>query len=320
MFRGEWWKPVASSTVGIAQFPADMDLELGATNQARNWEKFLGLNYYERLCRDEFVKKRMSSAREVKIYVLTHLRHLALSSVNDKLLFLENQLTGCGHLNEEEFESLITLLRRQGSFLSPTLNLSTSTRFEHSSLTMEFKLADLVRDFEYITQLDKPSFEHLVEENTEISARSRFPEYDGLPHLGDKLKRVLTVRPMSAKTLVMHINRALPSWFTSTASERAKRKDGYTSARPPLVPSIAVRAVAAAITTLAGGAFIILPMVFMCFSPSLKKSLVTVSVSVLAFGFTIDTFIARVSSETFIATATYSAVLIVFVAATGLPT
>jgi hypothetical protein len=96
---------------------ADVDLERGAPNLAVSWGECLGSDYYERLSKDEFVMKRKSSAREAKIYLLTHMRHLALSSVNDKLLFLENQLTGHGYLKEEELERLIILLRRQGSNL-----------------------------------------------------------------------------------------------------------------------------------------------------------------------------------------------------------
>ena len=177
--------------------------------------------------------------------------------------------------------------------------------------------ADLVRDFDYLTRFDEGSFDYLLEDHTEISARGRFPEYNNLPHLGDKLKTVLRVKPAQGKPLVAFLKRLLPSWFTSTASESAKRKGTYSEGRTPLVPSIAVKALAAAITTFAGGAFIIVPMVVMSFHPSLEKSLATVSISVLAFGFVMDTFIARISSETFLFTATYAAVLVVFVGSSG---
>jgi len=176
--------------------------------------------------------------------------------------------------------------------------------------------ADLVRDFEFLTRFDEPSFNHLLDDNTEITARRRFP--DGLPHLSDKLKSVLRVRPTSAKTLVVYLNRLLPPWLTSTAAERAKRKGSYTNGRPPIAPAFSVRALAAAMTTFAGGAFILVPMVFMSFSQSLVRSLITVSVSVLAFGFVVDSFVARTSAETFISTATYAAVLVVFVTSGGL--
>jgi len=116
----------------------------------------------------------------------------------------------------------------------------------------------------------------------------------------------------------MYLNRLLPPWLTSTAAERAKRKGSNTYGRPPIAPSFSVAALAAAITAFAGGAFILVPMVFMSFCQSLVKSLITVSVSVLAFGFVIDSFVARTSAETFISTATYAAVLVVFVASVGL--
>lgn len=63
----------------------------------------------------------------------------------------------------------------------------------------------------------------------------------------------------------------------------------------------------------AGGVFLVVPMIIMTLRPSETKSLVTVSVAVVIFSL-ILAFGIRVSNvETVVSTATYAAVLVVFV-------
>ena len=58
-------------------------------------------------------------------------------------------------------------------------------------------------------------------------------------------------------------------------------------------------------------------MVIMSFDTNRTKSLVTVSCSVILFGFFLGAVIRSKSSEIFVATATYAAVLVVFVGTGG---
>jgi hypothetical protein len=58
-------------------------------------------------------------------------------------------------------------------------------------------------------------------------------------------------------------------------------------------------------------------MITMTFNPGRTASLVTVSASVIIFGFTLAAIIRVKGSDIFVATATYAAVLVVFVGASG---
>lgn len=71
------------------------------------------------------------------------------------------------------------------------------------------------------------------------------------------------------------------------------------------------------ILSLCSGASIIVPMVIMSFNGSTTKSLVTVSVAVVLFGFVLAAVVKVSSGNLIAATATYAAVLVVFVGVSG---
>lgn len=71
------------------------------------------------------------------------------------------------------------------------------------------------------------------------------------------------------------------------------------------------------IVAMTGGAFLIVPTTIMAYNDTREAKLLTTSISVLVFGFSIAAFVASRSSETFLATATYAAVLVVFFGATS---
>lgn len=71
------------------------------------------------------------------------------------------------------------------------------------------------------------------------------------------------------------------------------------------------------ILSLCSGASIVVPMIIMTFDPSTRKSLIVVSVAVVLFGFVLGAVVKAKSENVFIATATYAAVLVVFVGVSG---
>lgn len=106
----------------------------------------------------------------------------------------------------------------------------------------------------------------------------------------------------------------LPGYFTEKYT--LKERDGQ------IVPwhsgkqaTLSVRIIASTIIAISGGALLIVPMVIMSFDTNRTKSLVTVSCSVLLFGFFLSAVMRSKSSDIFVATATYAAVLVVFVGA-----
>lgn len=105
----------------------------------------------------------------------------------------------------------------------------------------------------------------------------------------------------------------LPRRFTFSRQEREKRLKEYEQGDPPREVSIFVDTLARFIIAITGGACLIVPMIIMSLNPSEVKSLVTLSVAVVIFSLMLS-FGIRVSNiETLVSTATYAAVLVVFV-------
>jgi hypothetical protein len=77
--------------------------------------------------------------------------------------------------------------------------------------------------------------------------------------------------------------------------------------------TLSVRIIASTVIAVSGGALLIVPMLVMSFNTNRTKSLITVSCSVLLFGFFLSAVMKSKSSDIFVATATYAAVLVVFV-------
>jgi uncharacterized membrane protein len=61
----------------------------------------------------------------------------------------------------------------------------------------------------------------------------------------------------------------------------------------------------------------VVPIVVMSFKPSMHKSLSTVSAAVVLFGFVLAAGVKASSKSMFLATASYAAVLVVFVGVSG---
>jgi uncharacterized protein DUF6594 len=104
----------------------------------------------------------------------------------------------------------------------------------------------------------------------------------------------------------------LPSRLAYSHHERHERKKDSMDSKPPTKVSLVVDRLVRLVIALAGGLFLIVPVHIMSFGPSLIKGLTTVSVSVVVFAVAVS-FVVRVTNiETLVSTATYAAVLIVF--------
>jgi hypothetical protein len=109
----------------------------------------------------------------------------------------------------------------------------------------------------------------------------------------------------------------LPKYLTKSDNQSQRH---YTNGIPSVEISRAVRIISSIVlglATLASGASIIVPMVIMSFGSSKANSLVTVSVSVVIFGFVLAAVVKVRIENVMLATATYAAVLVVFVGTSG---
>ena len=120
-------------------------------------------------------------------------------------------------------------------------------------------------------------------------------------------------RDPTSSRLASFVISLLPWKFTSKRTER-ELDDGRVSYNFSAGhATLLVQIIASTIVAISGGSLLIVPMLIMSFGANRTKSLVTVSCSVLLFGFFLGAVIRGKSSEIFVATATYAAVLVVFV-------
>ncbi|KAM6527657.1 hypothetical protein FALCPG4_008708 [Fusarium falciforme] len=120
-------------------------------------------------------------------------------------------------------------------------------------------------------------------------------------------------RPDKVDPLRWTLMRYLPSRLTFSHHEKRERKKEYLDGEPPKYVSAFVDRLVRFTIAITGGLFVVVPMIIMSIDESQVKSLVTVSVAVVVFALIVS-FGVRVSNiETLVSTATYSAVLVVFV-------
>jgi VIT1/CCC1 family predicted Fe2+/Mn2+ transporter len=107
--------------------------------------------------------------------------------------------------------------------------------------------------------------------------------------------------------------KTLPAWLTYSQNEREERKNEYGEGRPPKEVSAFVDRLVRFLISIVGGLFLVVPMLIMALNPSEKKSLITVSASVFLFVMALSFGVKVTNVESLVPTATYAAVLVVFV-------
>ena len=105
----------------------------------------------------------------------------------------------------------------------------------------------------------------------------------------------------------------LPARLTFSEEDRKQRKQEYIDGKlPKEVNALVDRSVRFAVA-ISGGLFLVAPMLIMARHPSQTKSLITVSAFVVFFALVLSFGVRVKNLETLVSTATYAAVLVVFV-------
>ena len=110
-----------------------------------------------------------------------------------------------------------------------------------------------------------------------------------------------------------YLMRTLPVYFTYSKNERLDRSMEYEEGKEPKDVSPFVDHLARFVIAITGGLFLIAPMLVMAIDTSQKKSLITVSVSALLFALVLSFGVRTSNVEALVSTASYAAVLVVFV-------
>ncbi len=114
-------------------------------------------------------------------------------------------------------------------------------------------------------------------------------------------------------TLQITLQHYLPKRLTWSTSEKKSQPRYYTKGGTPTEISTPVLFLSSMILSLCSGASIVVPMIIMSVKPGETKSLITVSVAIVLFGFVLAAVLRARTADVFLATATYAAVLVVFV-------
>jgi hypothetical protein len=186
-------------------------------------------------------------------------------------------------------------------------------------LTMIFHEATAIRDYEYMRRM-RPCSENEAYKRF-LVLQQYFPDMANLHNEHQVFPHFREIRTESRTAALDPIRdllrRKLPHFLTYSEAEKKRRQDEYIAREPPEGVSPLVDRIARFVVAIGGGAALVVPMVIMSLQPSQTKSIVTVSVAVLLFSVCISLVMRANNTETLVATATYAAVLVVFVGASS---
>jgi hypothetical protein len=165
-----------------------------------------------------------------------------------------------------------------------------------------------MRDYEYVVNHLTPApFSSSDADDFLEKARSAFPEIA----MRSSVSTIPTSTSITSR--LRDMLRRLPKQLSYSKREKVRFSSAYVWGEPPREDSTAVHLFAGGIIAFSSTIVLITPIVIMTFTPSTANSLVTLSTAVLLFGFFMAVVIRAKSTEIFVATATYAAVLVVFV-------
>ncbi|KAE8453722.1 hypothetical protein EG329_009233 [Mollisiaceae sp. DMI_Dod_QoI] len=206
-------------------------------------------------------------------------------------------------------------LARQKAEIAKTESVSDT-----QLLTLRLTLRDYataIRDHEYLSSL------------AQISCSDRADRYNDLVHAFPTIglqpsqpynSRFCTFHPPASippDPLRTFLSHHLPRRVTWTRGEIERHTGEFTQNLPPEEISPFVDKLARLIIAFGTGASLVVPVVVMSLNKSVTKSLVTTSVAMLIFASALAFGMNASNTETLVATATYAAVLVVFVGASG---
>ncbi|CCD47293.1 hypothetical protein BofuT4_P004520.1 [Botrytis cinerea T4] len=177
--------------------------------------------------------------------------------------------------------------------------------------------ADAIRDYAFFSSLQNISGSQAHEKRPDLT--HAFPEIAALP--GDPFNSVYRHLPdqslIPVDPLRKWLKARLPRQLAYSKCEQLLRTDEFLKHEPPEQVSLFVDKLARFIVASTGGLSLIVPMLIMRIGENLTKSLVTTSIAVVLFAGITSLVLRANNTETVAATATYAAVLVVFVGTSG---
>ncbi|KAL6788677.1 hypothetical protein J3E68DRAFT_430889 [Trichoderma sp. SZMC 28012] len=173
-----------------------------------------------------------------------------------------------------------------------------------------------IRDYEYLNTLIPITGSQA--RNQRLDIEQAFAEVGNLSEDPGTYRRLPDTSMLASDPLRDILKAVLPKSLTYTKREIQRRTPEFLEGQPPTGVSGFVDKLARFIVAFIGGAALVVPMLIMRLPEvTLTKSLVTVSVAVLLFAVVLSLVLRASNTDTMVSTATYAAVLVVFVGTTS---
>ncbi|KAK4450313.1 hypothetical protein QBC34DRAFT_461777 [Podospora aff. communis PSN243] len=231
-----------------------------------------------------YVNRSLDEEEDFHFLRFEFLQRLNLAQLQVKLVRMKSEFQKRGKASPEELETLQTTLEAYATAIRNYGDLRSAKDIDKTE-TNRRKLL-LQRFFQSENDFNDPFHSH----------------YAFFKH-GEK-----QIDPVRRALM-----RYLPSRLAYSEEERGQRSREYAEGKPPLRVSRFVDRLVRFSVAITGETFLVVPMLIMAIDSSQVKSLATVSVSVVVFALILSFAIRLSNVETLVSTATYAAVLVVFV-------
>ncbi|OAQ78109.1 VIT family domain-containing protein [Purpureocillium lilacinum] len=232
----------------------------------------------------EYVTRSLSEEEDFHFLRFELLQRLNIVNLQVQLARIKSRIQRDGEASADDLEDLTTKLQQYATAIRDYQFLRNKASVERAEVPHRKLL--LQRYFQSESDFGDPFESHY----------SYFQDADG------------KVDPLRAAMM-----KYLPAHLAFSRQERRERGKEFSEGKAPRVVSALVDRLVRFVIAVTGGVFLVVPMIIMTLHPSQTKSLVTVSVALLVFSLMLS-FVVRVSNvETLVSTATYAAVLVVFV-------
>jgi len=260
----------------------------------------------------QYVRRSLEEEEEFHFLRFESLQRLNIAQIQLDLARLKSKINREGSLSGNDGRALTERLRDFGQYLPQFCSKVLDSRAMLNALATAIRDYQDLRNKKAIDGAEKRKRKLLLQRFLHSPGDLTDPFESHYAFFEDAGIGGASIDPLRQAMM-----RTLPSRLTFSNKEKAERTKEYQDGRLPKEVSTSVDRLARFSVALVGGSFLIIPMFIMAINPDQTKSLLTVSLAVLSFILLLS-FGIRVSNvETLVATATYSAVLVVFVGTSG---
>ncbi|KAI2472674.1 hypothetical protein F4781DRAFT_318043 [Annulohypoxylon bovei var. microspora] len=233
------------------------------------------------------------------------LSRLNIAYLFNELIKMKAKIRNDGETSQEQMNQLGLLLHQYTNALRDYQYMAQLPPLASAPAVRQ--RAELERVFGSLAQPSLPRRNTAASENVNIDMEDRNVPYDN-EYLSLNPKPMQSLDPVRA-FLRIHLPRHL-SW---TEEEKSSRRGDYSQGLPPDLCSRTLNRIARFLVGIVGGAWLIVPLLIMAFDSSLTKTMITVCTAVVLFALAVSLVFELDNKDTVTATATYAAVLVVFV-------